>query len=59
MATYEIIIHEAVYHTIEVEADDRESAVEKAFLIYLEEPDTEYETDSNGVSSHEVRELNL
>jgi len=48
MAKYEVIITETLEHTVEVEANSRKEAKEKAYEIVINGPETDFDTESLG-----------
>jgi hypothetical protein len=48
MAKYEVRIYENIYHTVEVEADSRDEAYDKAREIISNGNDGDYETEAEG-----------
>jgi len=48
MANYEVRIYETVYHTVEVEADNKDDAYTQAWSAIIDGPFDEYETNSDG-----------
>jgi hypothetical protein len=57
MAEYTVQVNELIIHTIAVEADNEEDAREKGISVYLESPDTEYDSESEGIQSVYIYEL--
>lgn len=55
MNTYEVQIDERITHTVEVEAENEEQALLKGYEVIMNGPDTEYDTESKGVSASYVR----
>ena len=56
MPEYTVQVNELVIHTISVEADSEEEARVKGLGVYLESPDTEYDSESDGVQAIYVYE---
>jgi hypothetical protein len=56
MKTYEVNIYEKLVHTVEVEATNPEEAYNKALNIYLTGTE-EYDTDSQGIGSYDIEEV--
>jgi len=48
MAKYEVTIAETLHHTVEVEANSRKEAKEKAYEIVINGPETDFDTESLG-----------
>jgi hypothetical protein len=58
MATYEVTIYETVYHTVEVEANNRDEAYEKGWQIIANGADGTYETEADGFTGdYRVEEI--
>lgn len=60
MTEYEVNLYETIVHTVVVEAEDADQAVSLAFDIVggVEgAPDIEYDTESNGISVWDTRDL--
>jgi hypothetical protein len=58
MAEYTVQVNELVIHTISVEADNEEEAREKGIGVYLESPNTEYDSESEGIQAVYIYEDN-
>jgi hypothetical protein len=58
MNTYEIQIDERISHCVEVEAENEEEALLKGYEIIMNGPDTEYDSESKGVSASYVIRTN-
>lgn len=62
MATYEVKIYETVSHIVEVEANNADEALDRAFEVVTNGiPDTDYETESEGFNGswniYEIEQL--
>lgn len=45
---YEVVIYETISHRVEVTADNKDDAYNKAYEIIGNGPDDEYDTESDG-----------
>lgn len=57
MPRFEVQLDERIKHVVEVDADNEEVALEKAYQIIMNGPDSEYATDSEGISASYVYEI--
>jgi hypothetical protein len=56
--TYEVQIDERISHSVEVTAANEEEALLRGYEIIMNGPDTEYATESKGVSASYVIRTN-
>ena len=58
MPKYLVNVYETLQHTVEVEADDRESAIEKAYDVVMNETaDHSYDKESCGTTEATAFEI--
>ena len=50
MANYQVVIYETIYHTVEVEADNEETAIDEAKAIVTGYIEGTYESESAGLT---------
>ena len=50
MTNYEVVIYETIYHTVEVQADNEENAIDEAQAIVTGNIDGTYESESAGLN---------
>ena len=58
MPRYEVQLDERVKHAVEVDADTEQDALDKAYQIIMNGPESEYSTDSEGISASYVYKIN-
>jgi hypothetical protein len=57
MPKYEVRVDERLTHSVEVEAESEQEAVEIGWNIVMNHPDNEYATESNGTTVTDVWEV--
>jgi hypothetical protein len=58
MARFEVILTESIEHTIELDAEDKEQAINRAYEIIVNAAeDIPYTTESEGTTNIEVYEI--